>query len=100
MNARQEAARNLCHAQLAPLSVPLSVSVRPSVCVSVYLEGWSHGSLLCELLGVQRLSKRWCLIGVGGYYGSSVGNGVRCSSSVSKGWIQVLPCKHIGVAAG
>lgn len=67
--------------------------------VSVYLEGWSHGSLLCELLGVQRLSKRWRLIGVGGYYGSSVGNGVRCSSSVSKGWIQVLPCKHIGVAA-
>lgn len=65
----------------------------------VCLEGWSHGSLLCELLRVQCFSEGWCLVGVGGYYGSSVGDGVRRSSGVAEGWIQVLPCEHVSVAA-
>ena len=55
------------------------------------LEGRSHGSLLREFLRVQGFSEGWCLIGIGGYYGSTVGNGVGCSSSVAWGWVQVLP---------
>lgn len=67
------------------------------MCLS--LEGRGHGSLLCELLGVQGFSEGWCLVGVGGNYGSSVGDGVRRGSCVTRDRIQVLPCEQIGVAA-
>lgn len=73
-----------------------------SVCLSVRLslEGWSHGSLLCEFLGVQGFSEGRGLVGVGGHYGGSVGDGVRRGSSVAGGWLQVLPCEQVCVAAG
>lgn len=64
------------------------------------LEGRSHGSLLCEFLGVQGFSEGRGLIGVGGYYGSAISNGVRCSSSVAGDGLQVLPREQVRVGAG
>lgn len=62
------------------------------------LEGGGHGSLLCEFLGVQGFSEGWSLIGIGGYYGGAVWNGIRRGSNVAGSVVQVLPCEqgHVG----
>lgn len=75
--------------------------VRAALCAHLLLslEGGSHGSLLCEFLGVQCFSEGGGLIGVGGYYGSTVGDGVRRSSSVAGRGVQVLPCEQVCAAA-
>ena len=78
----------------------LPFSLSRSVHLILSLEGRSHGSLLCEFLGVQGFGEGRGLIGVGGYYGGTVGDGIRCSSGVAGGGLQVLPCEQVCVAAG
>lgn len=67
--------------------------------LSVSLEGGGHGSLLSQSLGVQGLSEGGGLVGVGGYYGGTVGNGVRRGTDVAGGGLQMLPCEEVGLAA-
>lgn len=89
--------REAVHAQrgaCSPLAPPLSFL---AACL---LESRSHGSLLCEFLGVQGFSEGRGLIGVGGHYGGAVGDGVRRSPGVAGGGVQVLPGEQVCVAAG
>lgn len=58
-----------------------------------FLKSRSLGSLLRELLGVQGFGERRGLVGIGGYYGSTIRDGVGSSSSIAWDWLQVLPSK-------
>lgn len=70
-----------------------------SASLRVSLKGRGHGSLLGQSLGVQGLGEGGGLVGVGGYYGSTVGDGVRRGADVARGGFQMLPCEQVCLAA-